>query len=253
VQQKLQIQLGDDYKVCLAMRYQSPSIASMLNELKDADEIIVLPLFPQYASATAGTVHQKVMESIQGWNVIPKLTFIDSFYDHPGFIQAFCERAKEYQLDRYDHILFSFHGLPERHIRKADPSGKCLSESCCQSQSKYNSNCYKSQCFTTARSIATGLGLDEKDYTICFQSRLGRDPWIQPYTQDMLGKCVEKGYRRMLVFCPAFVCDCLETTCEIAYEYAHEFKLLGGEELQLVEGLNDHPAWITALKQLVLS
>lgn len=254
VQTKLQEALGDDYHVALAMRYQNPSIPSVLSALEKArlDELIILPLFPQYASATTGSVHQKVMESIKEWNVIPKLTFIDSFYDHPEFISALCERAANYELQSYDHILFSFHGLPERQIRKADSRGECLTENCCQRECGSNRNCYKGQCYGTARAMARQLGLRDDSYTICFQSRLGKEPWLEPYTQEVIREYAAKGLQRMLVFCPAFVCDCLETTCEIAYEYAHEFKTLGGKELQLVEGLNDHPAWIAALKQMIL-
>jgi ferrochelatase len=188
VQEKLQLLLGSSFKVALAMRYQFPSIKDGLEELrkKIVEEIIILPLFPQYASATTGSVHQKVMESLQNWQVIPKLIFINHYYDHPLLIEAFYERSKQYQMSSYDHILFSFHGLPERQIRKADPIGSCLSSHCCQALCQDNRFCYKAQCYATARAIATRLGLQEKNYTICFQSRLGKEPWIQPYLSDVL-------------------------------------------------------------------
>lgn len=253
VQKKLQALLGEQFKVVLSMRYQEPSIERGLDELKKAnvEEMIILPLFPQYASATTGSVHQKVMDSLKHWPVIPKLTFINSFPDHPGFIEAFCERGRQYDFSNYDHILFSFHGLPERHIRKADCSGKCLKGNCCQTLENQNQFCYKAQCFATARAIAKGLKIRQSDYTVCFQSRLGSEPWIQPYTVDLVQECADKGQKRVLVFCPAFVADCLETICEISIEYAELFKELGGEHLQLVEGLNDHPAWINALRSIV--
>lgn len=255
VQKKLQVLLGQQYKVALSMRYQTPSIDQGLEELKEASvkEIIILPLFPQYASATTGSVHQKVMDSLMRWNVIPKLSFISSFPDHPAVIKAFCERGRQYDLTSYDHILFSFHGLPERHIRKADCSGKCLKGNCCQTLESRNQYCYKAQCYATARGIARGLKIKQSDYTVCFQSRLGSEPWIQPYTVDLVQECAEKGRKRVLVFCPAFVCDCLETTCEISIEYADLFRELGGEHLQLVEGLNDHPAWVEAIRAIVLN
>lgn len=249
MQNKVQELLGNKFEVCLSMRYQTPSIEEGLAKLqKDyLSEIIILPLFPQYASATTGSVHQKVMECVKKWTVIPKLTFINSFPDHPGFIKAFCDRGKQYDLKSYDHILFSFHGLPERHIRQADCSNTCLKENCCQKLQNTNQFCYKAQCYATARAIAKGLNIREEAYTICFQSRLGSDPWIQPYTSDIIQQCAEKKMKRLLVFCPAFVSDCLETTCEISIEYADLFRNLGGEELQLVEGLNDHPNWIKAI------
>lgn len=254
VEQKLQLALGTTYQVVLAMRYQTPSILEGLEKLKQeqVEEIMILPLFPQYASATTGSVHQKVMQSLQNWQVIPKLVFMNHYFDHPLLIEAFCARAQQYILSSYDHILFSFHGLPEKQIRKADTTGQCLTQQCCQALCQRNRFCYKAQCYATARAIAARLNLDEKEYTICFQSRLGKDPWIQPYLGDVLQACVQQGQKRLLVFCPSFVSDCLETTCEITHEYGEKFKALGGKEVQLVEGLNSHPAWIEALRQMVL-
>ena len=254
VSEKLQQVLGNSYQVVLAMRYQTPSIKKGLEKLRDeqVDEIIILPLFPQYASATTGSVHQKVMKEIQNWLVIPKLIFINHYCDHPRLIDAFCARAKQYIIPSYNHILLSFHGLPESHIHKADRSNHCLSKDCCQKICASNSLCYKAQCYATAQAIATKLSLDEKDYTVCFQSRLGKEPWLQPYTSQILKAYAARGMKRILVFCPSFVCDCLETTCEISHEYSEDFIKQGGEDLQLVEGLNSHPAWIEALRTLVL-
>lgn len=253
LQKKVQEGLGKSFEVILAMRYQVPSIAAALEKLKKAavSEIIIFPLFPQYASATTGSVHQNVMEYIKKWNVIPKLTFINSFPEDAGFVEAFCERGKQYDLKSFNHLLFSFHGLPERHIRKADCSNTCLLKNCCQDFVTRNQFCYKAQCYATARAIAKGLNLRVEDYSICFQSRLGSEPWLEPYTSDVILSCAEKGMKRLLVFCPAFVSDCLETSCEISIEYADLFRELGGEELQLVEGLNDHPRWIQAICEMV--
>lgn len=255
VRQKLQESLGKEYTVSLAMRYQSPSILEGLQQLKqeEVDELVVLPLFPQYASATTGSVLQKVMQHLQTWEVIPRLIFINHFFSHPQFIEACCARAKQYfPLTDYDHILFSFHGLPEKHIRSANPRGRCFSDRCCQKINPENRHCYKAQCYATAHAIAHQLGLEEKRYSVCFQSRLGKEPWLQPYTTDLLHACSQKGDRRLLVFSPSFVCDCLETTYEIAEEYQREFQKQGGEKIQLVEGLNSHPLWIEALRRLVL-
>jgi ferrochelatase len=254
VQQKLEQALGPSYRVVLAMRYQTPSIGEGLEKLRQeqVEELLILPFFPQYASATTGSVYQKVMECLKHWQVFPKLVFINHYFNHPGFIQAFCARAKQYALSSYDHLLFSFHGLPERQIREGDVSGNCLSQTCCQQIGANNHSCYKAQCFATARAIAAQLNLNEKNYTICFQSRLGKEPWLQPYTSDVIHACAKARHKRLLVFSPSFVCDCLETTYEIANEYGQEFKNMGGEELQLVEGLNDHPLWIDTLYHMVL-
>lgn len=253
VQKKLQVALGEDYIVELAMRYQFPSIPEALSRLekKQLEEIIILPLFPQYASATTGSVQQHVMKHIQKWSVIPKLTFINHFYNHAGFIKAICERGNQYPLIEFDHILFSFHGLPERQILKSNPNGNCLSKQCCLSVCRQNHSCYKAQCYATASAIADTLNLGKERYTICFQSRLGKEPWIQPYATDILHECAKKGYKKLLVFSPSFVCDCLETISEIGGEYLDEFRKLGGEHLQLVEGLNSHPSWIEALCSIV--
>lgn len=254
VESKLQEALGESYHVVLAMRYQSPSIREGLEKLKKemVDEILILPLFPQYASSTTGSVHQMVMKSIQHWLIFPKLIFLDHYCDHPLLIDAFYERGIQYPISSYDHILFSFHGLPERHIRNADRTGGCLKKECCQNDCSSKSFCYKAQCYATAEALASKLSLRSENYTVCFQSRLGKEPWLQPYTSDVLQHSAAKGFKKLLVFCPSFVCDCLETTCEITHEYGEEFKKLGGEELQLVEGLNSHPAWIEALRTIVL-
>lgn len=254
VKEKLQAMLGENYKVTLAMRYQEPSISQGLEELRrqNISRLIVFPLFPQYASATTGSVHQKVMEIVQHWQVIPHLTFINSYPEDPQMIEAFCARGRQYPIDSFDHILFSFHGLPEKHIQKADVSKQCLTGMCCKRLDRSNQFCYKAQCEATARAIAAQMNLEPAQYTICFQSRLGKDPWIIPFTSQVIHDGAKKGWKRVLVFCPSFVSDCLETTCEISYEYNKEFIDAGGEGLQLVEGLNSHSIWVKALHTIVL-
>ncbi|MFK7809115.1 MAG: ferrochelatase [Saprospiraceae bacterium] len=245
--------LGNDYHVELAMRYQNPSIESAINKMLEAkvSEIVVLPLFPQYASASTGSVQEEVMRVLSKSWTMPKLTMIDHFYDYDPMIEIFAERGRSYNFKEYDHILFSYHGLPERQIAKGDDCNYCLKEGCCNSLSEKNHMCYKAHCAATTRAIAKKLNLHEDEYTICYQSRLGRDPWVKPYTSDIIEEQAKKGVKRMLVFCPAFVCDCLETTIEISDEYQELFEEEGGEKLQLVEGLNDHPKWIEAVADLV--
>ncbi len=253
----LQKRLGDDYQVELAMRYQSPSIESALNKLKDAgvSSIKVLPMFPHYASASTGSVLDKVMELVRKWQTIPNIFFINSFHDNEGMIATFAENGKKYHPENFDHILFSFHGLPERQLKKSDHSQQhCLQvKNCCEILNENNKFCYSAQCHDTARLIAKKLDLPKEKYTVCFQSRLGKDPWVQPYTSEVIKDLAQKGIKRLLVFCPAFVADCLETVYEVTVEYGDEFKKLGGQEVQLVESLNGHPLWIEALEGLVKS
>jgi protoporphyrin/coproporphyrin ferrochelatase len=254
VREKLQEVLGGDYVVELGMRYQSPSIAAALENLRKASvqSIKVIALFPQYASATTGSVHQRVMEIVRKWQTIPDLSFVNSFHSEPGMIDIFARNGARYNPETFDHILFSFHGLPQRQLRKADDSGcHCLQAAdCCSRLSDVNKFCYSAQCHDTARLIAEKLGLQPDRYTVTFQSRLGRDPWVQPYTSEVIHSLASKGAKRLLVFSPAFVADCLETIYEIAEEYDVEFRQLGGEKVQLVESLNDDPEWIKVLAKL---
>lgn len=253
---KLQATLGDDYFVVLGMRYQSPSIESALEELREqsVSRIIVVPLFPQYASATTGSVQEKIMEIVKDWFVIPSINFISSYCDDPGFINAFAELGKKYMAeDTYDHIMFSYHGVPERQILKSSDKGYCKLGSCCNSYNKRNRYCYRASCFETSRLLAAALGLREDQYTVAFQSRLGKDPWLQPYTDDVLKTYPAKGIKKVLAFSPAFVADCLETTIEVGEEFKEMFEHAGGEKWVLVESLNSNDTWVAALKDMVLA
>lgn len=258
VQQKmLQDLLGPDYYVELAMRYQSPSIESALGKLRDANvkSLRVIPLFPQYASASSGSVIQLVMELVSKWLTIPDISFASSFHDNEKMIRVFANRARKYDPQSFDHILFSFHGLPERQLSKSDHSGNhCLKkEGCCESLTPANRFCYSAQSHDTARLIAAELSIPRERYTVCFQSRLGKEPWVQPYTSSVIEDLAKKGNKSLLVLCPAFVADCLETVYEVTVEYGEEFKALGGERVQLVESLNDDPLWIEALADMAQS
>ncbi|MBB2145575.1 ferrochelatase [Pedobacter sp. LMG 31464] len=252
--QLVQEKLGDDYQVELAMRYQNPSIESALERLKAGlvESIKVIPMFPQYASASTGSVMQLVMELVSKWQTIPPISFVNSFHDNNLMLEVFAENATKHQPETYDHVLFSFHGLPERQLLKCDHTGNyCLkNDDCCETLNDTNKFCYSAQGHHTASLIAAKLGLSKDKYTVCFQSRLGKEPWVQPYTTDVLKKLAAEGKKRLLVFSPAFVADCLETLYEITVEYHEEFKALGGEHVQLVESLNDHPKFIEALVEL---
>ena len=254
-QQLLQQSLGDEYMVELAMRYQSPNIESALERLKKAlvNEIKVICMFPQYASASTGSVVEKVMKLVGQWPTIPNISFITSFHDNPLMIEAFADNARKHQPEKYDHILFSFHGLPQRQLINCDHTGGyCLkSADCCQTLNDTNKFCYSAQSYHTAKLIAANMGLSKDQYTVCFQSRLGSDPWVQPYTSQVVAQLADEGKKKLLVFCPAFVADCLETVYEVSVEYHEEFKAKGGEHVQLVESLNDHPKFIEALVGMV--
>jgi len=195
-----------------------------------------------------------VMEVISTWPTKPSISFINSFHDDDLMIATFADNARKYNPETYDHVLFSFHGLPQRQLIKADHTHQhCLKAAdCCQTLTDVNKNCYSAQSYHTAKLIAAELNLPKGKYTVCFQSRLGSDPWVQPYTSEVVAKLAAEGKKRVLVFCPAFVADCLETVYEVTVEYHEEFKAAGGEHIQLVESLNDSPKFIQSLKRMVV-
>jgi ferrochelatase len=247
---------GTDFIVELGMRYQNPSIESALNKLREQQvkQIIIIPLYPQYASSSTGSSVEEAMRIIKKWEVTPTVKVISKFYDDAGFIDACVEVAKKYTLSEYDHIVFSYHGLPERHIMKGAAhygSNTCKLGTCCDSISKNNQYCYRANCFETTRQLVKRLNIPEGKYETTFQSRLN-DKWIKPYSDKVIAEKAKEGKKKMLVFSPAFVADCLETIYEIGTEYNEIFREHGGEKIQLVESLNDHPKWIDALKNMVL-
>lgn len=246
--------LGKEYVVEYAMRYQNPSIISGLEKIRtqNVSSIHIIPLFPQYASATTGSVIDKVMEIVKEWQVIPEIKFTSQFLENELFLSVIAKNGKKWMEKRdYDHFLFSYHGLPERQIYKASVGDQCKIGTCCNSFHERNQFCYRAQCFHTTRLIATRLGLAEDQYTVCFQSRLGKDPWVQPYTENVLEELAARGVKKVLAFSPAFVSDCLETTIEVGETYQERFKEHGGERWDLVESLNDDPMWVTCLAELV--
>jgi ferrochelatase len=249
-------ELGDGFAVELAMRYGEPSLRDGLASLHAADvsEILMLPLFPQYSEAANGSVLARVRELTQPAAGRPPVRALDAFYADPGFVSAWAAIAR-LELDAFgpEHILFSYHGLPERQVRAADPSGRhCLaSESCCDAIGPANRGCYRAQCFATTRALAQALELPHAAHTTSFQSRLGRTPWIRPYTDCVLQDLAARGVRRLAVLCPAFVADCLETLEEIGIRARAQWQELGGEELHLVPSLNAHPLWVSAVAQMI--
>jgi ferrochelatase len=253
---KMQKTLGDDFIVSFGMRYQNPSILSAIDELLDQNvkKIIVLPLFPQYASATTGSVFEQVMDDIKGRLVLPELDFISRYPDDELMIKTFAEIGRKYMKNmEFDHVVFSYHGLPERQIKKSSVDGYCqLSAKCCSTYHAKNQFCYRAQCFLTSRKLAEELALSDGQYSVFFQSRLGKDPWIQPYAEDEIKRLAKEGKKKVLIFCPAFTADCLETSIEVGEEFKELFIEEGGETWQLVESLNAHDLWVESLKRMVL-
>ncbi len=246
--------LNGDFQVVLGMRYGNPSIQSALDRLRASGvrELTVVPLYPQYAaSSTASSLGQVYAVLGSRWDVLP-VRVVPPFFDQPKFLSAFAQVARPV-LDsaRAEHVLFSFHGLPERQIHKSDPGQHCLaSATCCDRLEQVNHNCYRAQCYFTARSLADRLGLTPERYTVCFQSRLGRTPWIKPYTDLLVPKLAARGIKHLAVMCPAFVADCLETLEEVGIRARESFKAAGGEELTLVPSLNADPAWVEAVAEM---
>lgn len=249
----LQNKLSGDYEVFLAMRYKNPSIPNVLETIrkKNFSKIVVLPMFPQYASASTGSALDEVMRVVRSWWVIPELRIISQYYDHSLFIDAIVERAKQYNLDVYDHILFSYHGLPDRQVDKVYDEGLCADHHCENEITEENKFCYKATCYATTRLIVERLQIRTDRYTVCFQSRLDKK-WLTPFSDEVVADCAKKGMKKILVFSPAFTADCLETIIEIGDEYQEIFVEHGGEKVQLVESLNTHPLWIDCLADLVV-
>ncbi len=245
-----------EHRVELAMRYGNPSLVSGMTALREAgcDRIVVFPLYPQYASSSTGSTLEAIYAIAAQTSPRPDLVVVPPFYSAAGFIDAFAHVGTPVLRElEPDHVLMSFHGLPERHLRKADPGGvHCLaSESCCDRVEWINHDCYRAQCFATARALAAKLHLPQDRYTVCFQSRLGRTPWIRPFTDEVLVELPRKGVKRLAVFCPAFVADCLETLEEIGIRAKADFLAAGGEELRLVPSLNSEPVWVDAVVGLL--
>lgn len=254
---KLQEKLPDDVVVRFAMRYQNPSMASVLERFaKDTVErLIVVPLYPQYASSSTGSCVEELYRiCAKDWNT-PHLSVVPAFYDHKAYIDAEEAVIREHlgDLDQYDHFLISFHGLPERQVKKCDVSGShCLkSDSCCDSIVDANRYCYRAQSFATARAITERLGIPESKYTVSFQSRLGRTPWIKPYTDEILEQLPKQGVKNLAVMIPSFTADCLETLEEIDMRGRESFMEAGGTHYTMVPSLNSHDAWVQAVADLV--
>lgn len=258
--QKLQLVLGESFRVEYGMRYQSPSIESALRKLKalKADKIIAIPLYPQYASSSTGSTIAELNRVMKKEN-FSNVKIIRSFYQNEDFLNTWVEIARKHishQSDKSkreaDFYLFSYHGVPERQISKVYPGHCKINSGCCSSVSEKNHLCYRAACYETTRQLVKRLTIPEGKYTTSFQSRLN-NKWLKPFSDKVIEEKAKEGVKRMLVFSPSFVADCLETIYEIGVEYNEIFRHHGGEKLQLMESLNDSDSWVEALKKLIQS
>ena len=241
-----------DMPVGLAMRYGSPDIESELLKLAQQpgiDEILFIPLYPHFADSTVTTSVELAKSVIEKHNLSVKLNVIAPFYQQEDYINALVESAKPYLAESHDHLIFSYHGLPESHITKLDKSGShCLKmENCCQIANPAHATCYRHQVMMTTKHVVEQMDLSEQDYSVAFQSRLGRAKWLDPNTEDVIRELAAAGKKNILVICPAFVTDCLETLEEIAIRGQEVFEEAGGEKLTLIPCMNDHPEWVNTL------
>lgn len=249
-------ELGDGFRVELGMRYGKPSLVGAVDRLASAEvaRIIVLPLFPHEAGSSSGSALQRTLELAgERWDP-PALTTLGPFYDAPDFIGAIAEIARPRLRDfAPDHVLLSYHGLPERQIRRSDATGgHCLkSEACCEALGEANRHCYRAQCFATSRALIAALSLEPDRVSTSFQSRLGRTPWIRPFTDHRLPELAAAGVRRVAILCPSFVADCLETVEEIGIRGRKQWQELGGEALELVPCVNADPGWVRSVAERV--
>ncbi|MEI6568492.1 MAG: ferrochelatase [Verrucomicrobiota bacterium] len=243
--------------VDLAMRYQKPSIPDAVRRLaaQKIEEVLLIPLFPHYAMSSFETAVVRVREVAAELAPQMRIRAQAPYYDHPDYIAALVASASDFLRQPYDHLLFSYHGIPERHIKKGDTTGcHCLKVAdCCTVDSPAHAQCYRAQCFKTTAAFVKAAGVAPGKYSVAFQSRLGRDPWLKPYTDFELTRLPREGVKRLLVICPAFVSDCLETIEEIGMRGRETFVEAGGSEFERIPCMNEHPAWVDALEKMVAS
>lgn len=242
-----------DQPVAIAMRYGNPSPKAAFDALAeknpDLEEVIAVPLYPHYAMSSYETAVEYAKEQHKKGGYPFRLTTIKPYYNNDDYLHALAESIQPHLNGNWDQILFSYHGVPERHIRKGDITGQhCLqAPDCCEVASPAHEFCYRHQCFATTRLVTERLHIPKEKWSLSFQSRLGRDPWLQPYTAARLEELPKQGVKNLLVVCPAFVSDCLETLEEIAEEGKEIFLHAGGERFEMIPCLNVHPLWVGAL------
>ncbi|OUR64816.1 ferrochelatase [Methylophaga sp. 42_25_T18] len=246
---KLALQSQLSIPVGLAMRYGQPSIESELLKLskQNIDEVLFIPLYPHFADSTVTTSIEEAKRVIKRHKLAITLSIAPPFYDNNDYIQSLVNSAQPYLRQDYDHLVFSYHGLPESHLSQLDDNHCLQKNDCCQQANDCHARCYRHQVFETTQRFAKKAELLPQQYSIAFQSRLGRAKWLGPNTEDRLRELANNGVKNILVICPAFVTDCLETLEEIAIRGQDVFTEAGGESLTLIPCLNDHPDWVATL------
>lgn len=248
----LATELGPTFQIELGMRYSNPSIQSAMDKLKHCSNIIAIPLFPQYSSAATGSTLEELFNILKKqWN-IPEIHIKKDFFNHPDFIQSYASLIKENLKPNLNQtLIFSYHGLPERHIDKSNCRENCTRSQPCPPLNALNTYCYRAQCYETSRLIAKELTLNATNYVVCFQSRIGRATWIKPYTNLMLQELRQKKIDHAIIVCPSFVSDCLETLEEINIRARAQWITLGGQSFTFIPCLNQYPLWIKALANII--
>lgn len=241
---QVQNSVGSDSKVALGMRYGEPSIMTALNHLKNCESITILPLYPQYSSAASGSAIAEALKIIGSWDLIPSITIIRDFFRHPSYIKAQARMIKAH-LHKQTYILFSYHGIPERQITKNSCKSICIEP--CSTVRANIQECYRAHCYQSSQLLAKELALAVNNYSTAFQSRLGKTSWIKPYTDEILVELIAKGVKKLMIVCPSFVADCLETLEEIGIRAKRQWIALGGEELLLIPSMNTDPVWVKAI------
>jgi ferrochelatase len=244
---------NEDVLVANGMAYSEPFIGQAMAELerRGVTEILLLPMFPQYSTATTASAFHGVKTASKHWQQLPTLRFVDDLFSEPAFIHAWSVLIRRHLAEaQVDHVVFSYHGLPQKNILKADEGEYCSFGDCCDQITQKNRYCYRAQCIATTKSLVKVLGWEEHRYSIAFQSRFGREAWIQPYLDEHIVELAKKGIKKLAIATPSFVSDCLETIHEIGIECREEFLSAGGDEFQLIPNLNDEPAWFDAVYEI---
>lgn len=255
LQSALQSQVQEPVEI--AMRYGDPSPAAafdaLMTKVKDLQEVVLVPMYPHYAMSSYETAVVYAQEIHKKNKYSFKLTVVEPYYNQADYLDALTDSIRPYLQQDYDHILFSYHGVPERHIHKGDVTGRhCLKvPNCCEVNSRAHAQCYRHQCLATTKLVANKLNIPSSQYSFSFQSRLGRDEWLKPYTAIRLAEMPKEGIKKLLIACPAFVSDCLETLEEIAEEGKEIFMHAGGESFTMIPCLNAHPLWVNAIKEMI--
>ena len=249
---KVSAQLSGTHDVYYAMRYKNPSIKNVLKDiqLKSYDEIVLFPVFPQYSSAANGSFLECAMEEISKWNVIPTVKTVDQFYDNEDFLNAFVESINKFDLERYEKVIFSYHGLPKSQLDDVYPEGKCDDRNCQQGVVGDNHHCYKATCFETTKLLVEKLNIDKSKTITSFQSRLD-SKWVTPFSDKVIEEYAAEGVKNILVVSPSFTGDCLETIIEIGDEYEELFIEKGGQKLDYVPSLNSNDNWVKCIVNII--